>query len=160
MLAAAITSLGCGPNNPGDPVDQARALAAPIPKAGGVDVYCVIAESPKVGEDEDCLMLLRGGSDLPDQAFGRWWRRMVEAVSANRSKIVENEGKKFRFDRVAIYRHRGGQWIASGWVCRSDEQLTDEARQAKMDNRAPDGSAPLDPSGVRAGGCKIAPYSP
>ena len=152
LLVSALAA--CGPNEPGDPIAQARVFANPVPHGASVGIYC----SPRsVGKSEDCSVLLYAKKDLSDESLAVWWFRTSNAI-ARSHEPVHNAGRVFHFVDAGVYRDHGG-WIQVGWLCPGDRSFPDLGRRTRMASREPGGIQPLTYDLARMRGCALQPYT-
>ena len=153
--ALACVASGCGANNSGDPIRQARAIADPMPDHAHADVYC----SPRSVDDpvENCSVLLRAEGEVSDGQVVAWWYRTARAIERSPGP-VRNDNKTFYFVDVGPCRPGSPHWAAVGWRCPGDGSLSTPQRRARMVAREPFGAHPLAEESAEQGKCRLGPY--
>jgi hypothetical protein len=104
-IVVALTLLGCGENNPGDPLPVARDLASPMPPGGRADVYCN-GVPPMDPDDprEECSIDLKlpAGADIADAEV--WLIAVGQRVRPLIGRVFTFDGRPFFWDSVFVER--------------------------------------------------------
>ncbi len=153
ILVGSTATYGCGANDPGDPVEPTRELAAPAPRDSRADVYC----APQQTETERCDVLLKVSDEVSLDEAAEWLFRVSNRLR-ERPDVFEYEGKRFKYGSIAVFlRTTDGDHAPAGWLCAEDNALSEDAAARRMRAREPGAPEAISSlTQARASGCKLA----
>jgi hypothetical protein len=136
IVATAVLVTGCGPNEPGDPGDLARATVEPVPAGGDVDLYC--SPSLKDSPIENCSVSLWVVDGTPAVDAEAWLYRAAATLHpSSGAAAFAHAGKRFRWVYLDVRIGSPDNLIGFfGWTC-----PTDKARGLDTVDHDPGGSA-------------------
>lgn len=149
VCALGLVAVACGVNRSGEPLEEARSLAAGGPRGSSADVTCNQLVSPM-----ECEIFLNASPPL-DEAVAEWWYRVQDRLDPP----VDAKSSDAIFVGTRLYAPgTSGRLLTVGWWCPGDDRLSENEAYVAMQGRDPSLITRLSLVDARDGGCELRSY--